>query len=73
MVVKNIIIVFNASIFELKNNFENDRMTHFIVTQFSQKELIKESINLISHQVIIDFYRFNSSLPITENNFNKMH
>ena len=73
MVVKNIIIVFHASIFELKNNFENERMKHDIITHFSQKELIKESINRISHQVIIDFYRFNSSLPITENNFNKMH
>ena len=73
MVVKNIIIVFHASFFELKNNFENKRMKHDIITQFSQKELMKESINLISHQVIIDFYRFNSSLPINENNFNKMH
>ena len=42
MVVKNIIIVFHASIFELKNNFENERMKHDIITQFSQKELIKE-------------------------------
>ena len=34
MVVKNIIIVFHASIFE-KNNFKNKRMKHDIITQFS--------------------------------------
>ena len=46
-------------IFELKNNFENDRMKHVIITQRSQ--------------VINDYYRFYPALPITENNFNKKH
>ena len=67
MFVKNIIIVFHASIFELKNNFENDRMKHDIINQFFIEVKFQRS------QVFIDYYRFYSALPITENNFNKMH
>ena len=37
VVIKNNIIVVHASIFELKDNFENEQMKHNIKTQFSQK------------------------------------
>ena len=43
MVIKNIIIVFHASIFELKNNFENERMKHDIITQQRTLQGINQS------------------------------